>query len=51
MGAIFDIDVAKTHVICHLETHLGLDLTTKLRLCHRFKIIPWFSATFKALVS
>jgi hypothetical protein len=28
-----------------------LDLATKLHLCHRFKVIPWLSPTFKALVS
>jgi hypothetical protein len=51
MGAVFDIDVAKSHAICHLDTHPNLDLTTKLELCHRFRIISWLSPTFKALVS
>jgi hypothetical protein len=51
MGAVFDIDVAKSHVICHLDTHSNLDLTTKLELCHHFQIISWLSPTFKAFVS
>ncbi|KAG1889908.1 hypothetical protein F4604DRAFT_1914445 [Suillus subluteus] len=51
MGAVFDIDVAKSHAICHLDTHPNLDLTTKLKLCHHFRIISWLSPTFKALVS
>jgi len=51
MGAVFDIEVAKAHAICHLEAHPDLDLTTKLHLCHRFKITPWLSPTFQALVS
>ncbi|KAG1853412.1 hypothetical protein F4604DRAFT_1933306 [Suillus subluteus] len=51
MGAVFDIEVAKSHAIHHLETHPDLHLTTKLQLCHRFRIIAWLSLTFKALVS
>ncbi|KAG1856468.1 hypothetical protein F4604DRAFT_1982667 [Suillus subluteus] len=51
MGAIFDIEVAKSHAIHHLETHPDLNLTTKLKLCHRFRIITWLPPTFKALVS
>lgn len=51
MGSVFDIDVAKSHAIHHLDTHPDLDLTTKLELCHRFRIISWLSPTFKALVS
>jgi hypothetical protein len=51
MDAVLDIEVAKAHAICHLESHPDLDLTTKLYLCHRFKIILWLSPTFKALVS
>ncbi|KAJ8585053.1 hypothetical protein M405DRAFT_428188 [Rhizopogon salebrosus TDB-379] len=51
MDAFFDIEVAKAHVSCHLESHPDLDLTTKLHLCHRFKVILWLSPTFKALVS
>ncbi|KAG1840844.1 hypothetical protein DFJ58DRAFT_732736 [Suillus subalutaceus] len=51
MGAIFDIGVAKSHAIHHLKTHPDLELTMKLQLCHRFRIITWLSPTFKALVS
>ncbi|KAG1733233.1 uncharacterized protein EDB91DRAFT_1057617, partial [Suillus paluster] len=51
MGTIFDIEVAKSHAIRRLETHPDLELTTKLQLCHRFRIITWLSPTFKALVS
>ncbi|KAG0707408.1 hypothetical protein DFH29DRAFT_27136 [Suillus ampliporus] len=51
MGAVFDIEVAKSHAIHHLETHPDLHLTTKIQLCHRFRIIAWLSPTFKALVS
>lgn len=51
MGAVFDIEVAKSHAIHHLETHPDLHLTTKLQLCHRFRIIACLSPTLKALVS
>jgi hypothetical protein len=51
MDAVFGIEIAKAHASCHLESHPDLDLTTKLHLCHRFKVILWLSPTFKALVS
>jgi hypothetical protein len=51
MDAFFDIEVAKAHANCHLESHPDLDLTTKLHLYHHFKVILWLSPTFKALVS
>src|SRR6267154_2913232 len=51
MGAVFDIEVTKSHAICRLETHPDFELTTKLQLCHHFRIITWLSLTFKALVS
>ncbi|KAG1843460.1 hypothetical protein DFJ58DRAFT_632357, partial [Suillus subalutaceus] len=43
MGAIFDIKVAKLHAIHHLQTHPDLHPTTKLQLCHCFRIIAWLS--------
>ncbi|KAG2365924.1 hypothetical protein BDR07DRAFT_1397595, partial [Suillus spraguei] len=51
MGAVFEIYIAKSHAIHHLDTHPDLDLITKLELCHRFRIISWLPPTFKALVN
>ncbi|KAG2365147.1 hypothetical protein BDR07DRAFT_1399978 [Suillus spraguei] len=51
MGAVFEIYIAKSHAIHHLDTHPDLDLITKLELCHHFRIISWLPPTFKALVT
>lgn len=51
MNAVFEIYIAKSHAIHHLDTHPDLDLITKLELCHHFRIISWLPPTFKALVT